>query len=405
MDKGKTLEGYWSALDASGERHLYGSQVTDQTPHWCGLCRVAFALSYCGLCAFHVYYRALRLGRLKERGMNMRLPVIQHLGNRASALKVTEFCGQAGLLAEEYNISIRAGATSTAFHGVCSNAPNLAALLARLTPEERAEIETWHRPTDVDLGVEVLRYDDAEKEIAVGLDELGQYVDPDQKPALIPGHLDMGWVKELPIGRVAFVGDIKRESYTAESPDILQLHAYGRAYAKKNGCRFYITGIWVAKRGYWVWSETPVDLRSQYGRDMWERLRLAGANIGGEYSTGAHCRGCYSRLQCPAFTLPAVLAQTELAAFVRDGEITPDGLTRAVLLAEQLKDLAAAALETAKEAVRRGAVVRDPATGKVWKVIECQGRETADTKALRAAGLGEYVRRGQPYDRPQWCKP
>jgi hypothetical protein len=341
------------------------------------------------------------------------LPVIQHLGNRASSLKVAEFCGQSAVLSEKYNISGRAAAVSTAFHAVCAGATDAPEKMSRLTDEEREEVGAWYKPTpcEVEPGV-FLDYESAEKELSVGLDAQGRFVDPDTTPALIPGHLDFAWVRERPVAartdwgsaKVAYVCDIKRAAWTAESPDILQLHAYGMAYAKLRGCRYYVTGLWVAMEGRYVWSDCFVDLRSDEAEEIWERLRAAATNRGDEYSTGQHCRDCWVWNRCPAYTMSTVLAKTELAALVDDGEITVDGLTRAVLLAEGMKRLADKALEVAKEHIRRGYEVRDPKTGKVWRATKCRGRETANVAALREAGLTEYIKQGADYDRMGWVK-
>jgi hypothetical protein len=333
--------------------------------------------------------------------VNAKLPVIQHLGNRASSLKVAEFCGQAPVLSEKYNISGRAAAVSTAFHAVCAGAKDAPEKMSRLTDEEREEVGSWFKPDRCEVAPDVfLDYESAEKELSVGLDAQGRFVDPDTTPALIPGHLDFAWVR----GSVAYVCDIKRAAWTAESPDILQLHAYGMAYAKLRCCRYYVTGLWIAQEGRYVWSNRFVDLRSDEAEEIWERLRHAAMNRSGEYNIGAHCKDCWSYHRCPAYTLAAATAQTELAALADNGEITKEGLVRAVVLAEGMKRIAEKALEACKEAVRRGAEVRDPKTGKVWRATRCRGRETANVAALREAGLTEYIKQGADYDRMGWVK-
>jgi len=73
------------------------------------------------------------------------------MGNRASILDVSVFCGQAASRARE--AAGRAAAMSSAFHAMAAGTSNFHALFAGLTDEEREEIVKWKLPTPIKVEV------------------------------------------------------------------------------------------------------------------------------------------------------------------------------------------------------------------------------------------------------------
>jgi hypothetical protein len=203
------------------------------------------------------------------------------------------------------------------FHATCADPKG--DYLTELTTEEAKTVCQWRKPVDapLDNGI-VLKYEDAEKEIEVCLDEYGDYTDDPEK-ALVIGHLDMAWV----LDGTAYIGDIKKSEWTTEGPETLQLHSYGMAYAQKHDCDNYVLGIWAAIEGRWTWSNQLFDL-TLGAASTWAKIARAASNEG-EAVTGPHCRSCYARLHCPEHCLPAALASTDLAPVAEGGELTNGG--------------------------------------------------------------------------------
>ncbi len=320
---------------------------------------------------------------------------------RASSLPVAQYCGAS---VQYQGAAQRSAAMSTAFHARMAGSPNHDGLLALLSDAERDEVLSWKRPADVVLEDALLRYEEAEKEIAVGLDCFGFYSPHGTEGNLVDGHPDMAWLS----GNVVYVGDIKKTVWTTgDGPESLQLHAYGWALASKFGVA-YVTGLWLAEDGEWLWAKEPVVMGSPRAERIWERIYHTATQDSSEYSMGAHCKNCYGRLQCPAYALPAVTKDTWLdIEYPRT--MTPE--QNAVFVSKLLaaEELIERAKQNLKEMVRRGEVrVRDPKTGKIWAPVEQKGKESCSVADLRAK-MGEeaekYIRRGAPFDRFQWVKP
>lgn len=322
-------------------------------------------------------------------------------GHRMSLLPLTVYCGQAGALSKQYGAG-RPAAMSQAFHAAAANAPDALELFARLSDVERAEIAQWKPVAEVVLDLVVLRYADAEKELAIGLDEFGFYCEPDSPDCLTVGHLDFAWI----VDGVAYVGDIKKSVWTtADGPESLQLHAYGWAYARKNNCHSYVTGLWCATEGEWLWAKDVVELASERGQQIWERIYAASSRETAEASTGSHCRSCWSRLHCPEYTLPAALQSTELAPAANG--MVPSGPEAAVFLQrlQTLEELIELAKKNLQEAVRRGALRIEDENGKVWGPVEMKGRASVDVKKLRAElgdGADKFMTKGAPFTQFRW---
>jgi hypothetical protein len=321
---------------------------------------------------------------------------------------MARFCGNASTLDSG---SGRAAAMSSAFHAQASGDPKAADMMARLTAEEREQVDKWQKPEDVSVMGVVLRYQDAAKEVAVGLTADGRQVAPEDPDCVTPGHLDMGWVVVSGGHRVAYVGDIKKTQWTTlDGPDSLQLIAYGFAWAIKNDCDAFACGIWQATEGKWHWGEL-IELGSPQAMVLWETVIAAAKNKGGDYATGTHCRGCYSRFRCPAH-LVAPGAALDLRPLTR--ELTKEdapAVLQLLLQAQAAEDAITVVVKAARDyAARFG--LRDPETGKVYRPVVCQGRESLDQKKLKALVeqyteddlFGECTKRGAPYEMWRWLR-
>lgn len=330
------------------------------------------------------------------------------LGARVSLLPLSQFCGLATSLSEAHGAG-RAAAMSSAWHARAAGAPDAQEKLSRLTPEEVVAIDQWKKPTPVKvLGVE-LTYEDAEKEQPIGLTGSGEFAEGGE--VITCGTLDFAWIVDHPdpfIWRVAVIGDLKKTRWASSGPDSLQLLTYGYAWAKKHGCRAFITGIWVIEDEEWQWSEQVHELDSFTELDLFYRIKSAALNTTGEAAFGEHCSNCYGRLHCPEYTLPAQFAETVLAPVAADSGLINDGerLGQLFAFAERVAPLIEKAKELAKEAARRGTPVKHPVSGKVLTFIRCKSPEALN-KAKLFAEIPEatkFLERGNGYDRMMWGK-
>lgn len=292
---------------------------------------------------------------------------------------------------------------SSAFHADCADAPEAKRLLAALSPAEREDVLSWQKPATVMVNDCLLDYSSAEKELEVGLDVFGDFTAIVEE-AIAWGHLDFAWVREVQGLRVAYVADIKKSIWTTpDGPDSLQLHAYGRAFAKKHGCDAYCTGIWAAEEGEWLWSMDIVMLDGPAGQAMWSRIAFA-ATHEGEFSYGDHCRACYAREHCPEWMLPPEAAFTSLAPFAIDKlTITSDIANKLLLESKRAKEMAEYVTKEIQELVRRGAIEVFDKDGKRYAPVQCKGKESADIDKVRELAP-EAIKRGAPYDRFMFLK-
>jgi hypothetical protein len=127
---------------------------------------------------------------------------------------------------------------------------------------------------------------------------------------------------------------------------------------------------------------------------------------------GEWCNACRQNVYCDAW-----LARARVALTVFEGEAPLlEGETRIPQLditdqtagaimdrVRKVEKAAELAKEQIKSHVRRGG--RCIVNGKEYYLGERAGRETADVAALKAAGLDQYVRRGDPFEMPGWRKP
>lgn len=321
------------------------------------------------------------------------------IGNRPSTLGMALYCGQSPRLGAELNVSLRSGAMSTFAHAVFSGDPKALDLKVSLTPEEIAEVNTWHAPLPIEVNGRRLVYADAVKELPVGLTMDGRYAESGE--VLTGGTLDLAWLYE----DVAYVGDLKKSTYrVSDGPDSLQLAAYGLAFASKVGATHLALGLWDLTEGFWTWGNL-IDLEWD-GPALFQQVKVAALNRGG-FATGPHCRSCFSRMRCPAHLLPATEAVKEspLKVFSEPTEITNENAARYLQLALSMRDVSDLAMETLKVWALEHGGIRDGA--KVWAPQERNGRESVSVKDVREA-LGSdadrIVRRGKPYTVFDWRK-
>lgn len=323
-------------------------------------------------------------------------------GNRISLLPLTQFCGKAAALSEAHGAG-RPAAMSTAFHALKADpgSEDTRRKLLSLTKEEQNEIMLWPTPTDVLLSSGALQYANADKELAVGLDEDGNYVA--EGPCLTSGTLDMAWV----VGDIAYIGDIKKTQWTVPTPDTLQLLTYGWAYARKRGVHRFTVGLWIAEDGEWIWSDKAIDMESFEGMELWETIKHAASNTDKGASTGPHCSSCYGRLYCAEHLAPAEFAETWLAPITTGAEISSENLSELLVTAERIAGLIEKVKEHAKEAAKRGIILKHPVTGQVYKPSLCKGRESLNLPKLLAEypQATKFIERGNPYFRTTWRKP
>lgn len=318
------------------------------------------------------------------------------MGNRPSALDLTFLCPLAG----QSETTTRAALMGSAYHALASGL-DAAAWLARLTDRERAEVLARPMPVDVVLSDgTALLWSEAHHETRVGLTRELAWCDPSE--AWCAGTADAWWSA----GGCIYVADLKSSGWT-NSPNSLQLAAYGYALAAREGAECYSPGIWAADAASWKWGER-VYPGSPEAWWLEDRLRHAVENVSGPPCVGPHCDRCYRRLRCEAWTLPGLEAVADLAVLA-----APEALehARAAELV-RLRSRASAVIETLDATLRAYARehggITDPATGEVWRPVAMPGRESCDTDALKR-DLGEdaarYFRRGDGYEVFRWTKP
>lgn len=324
---------------------------------------------------------------------------------RLSMLDQARYCSAAPALSAQHGAG-RAAAMSHAFHGILAGASAAEDEFRRLSEAERAELSTWHLPTSCEPapGIELV-YEAAEKELPVGLTPDGTHCPYDAPDRLTQGTLDFAWTARVNGVLVAYVADLKKSARPANAhPGSLQLAGYGFAYASLRQCDAFVPGIWYLEEGRWAWGDL-VYLESAAGIDIWQTVKAAAENTSGQFATGPHCSDCYARLHCPEYTLPAVLAETDLRAFASGGELTGQGVARALLFAEALEDLAKKVKDSARECARRGLDIRS--NGKRYVGIQGEGREYLNLGECRQK-LGDavepLVRRSKPVETFRWVK-
>lgn len=327
-------------------------------------------------------------------------------GARMSVLPVSQRCGRAAELS-----AISSGENALA--GTAWHARNLqpgseaaAEALSKLTDAERAEVDSWQAPTDIETPHGWLRYSEAQTELELGLDASGEYCDPSHPDCITVGHMDMGWVLEHPTyGRCAYVADAKRSEWTsADGPETLQLHSYGRAFASLHWCDTYVTGVWACIEGRWWWAERAIELSSIEGRKIADQIVRAAMRTGGAFVVGSHCRSCYGRWHCPGWLMPPEFSHTSLGPMTGDFEPTERNMLELLVAAQRMEDTAKKAKAFLSEWALKNGGIPDPSTGKKWAAVLMPGRESLDKAAMVADGIDprKYTKTGRGFEQFRW---
>ena len=322
------------------------------------------------------------------------------MGHRMSSLPIVQYCGAAGRIQKG---SGRSALMSQAFHATCSKDPTALEKMARLTEEERSDIGEWHPPTETEVAGRKLTYEEAEKELEVALDAMGFHTTADDSPLTI-GHLDFAWVLEHEGRKLGVVADIKRQRFTS-TPDTLQLHAYGTAFALSRDCDTYVTGLWLAEEGEWWWSATFVEIGSAEHNEILHQILMAAKNDAEEFCPGSHCVNCWGRGNCPEWTFSGATAETWLAPLAEGKLGSPDELGALVLKVKAAKELVEKAESALKMHRLSGGIVRHQ--GAYWTPYEVQGRESTSVKKVREVFGPEaekVVTRSKPHTRFKWVE-
>lgn len=320
-------------------------------------------------------------------------------GNRPSSLPIVQFCSKSAAI----NVGAgRAAAMSSVWHARAAGSSDWKQAYDRLTTEEQDDVDSWLMPTDVIVGDVTLRFADAKKETECGLTADGGFALKSSLDALTAGHCDFYWL----YNRTLFVGDLKKSEYTnPDGPRSLQILCYALALAAAfpDSVDGVVCGIWHATEGTWEWGEY-IALDSAEALDAWNRVKAAALNVDGDYSTGPHCRGCYSRGKCPAYLLPPDQAESSLARYFT-GDLDVGRAYELLVLKERAQEMVKTADKLIKAAADMFGGIPGP-DGKVYRPVECKGRASLDAKALEADNpelVQKYTRMGKPYSQFRWC--
>jgi hypothetical protein len=303
---------------------------------------------------------------------------------RPSALSQAESCAHFLELAERFpETSIYAARGSEV------DAQNTAAILDGAAAKDRDAIACLKALQDLQLEGEI----HAQEKVSL--------VDPDTGTILTEGTPD---VQVVSPSLVATVDWKKREQqfagYLADPDDNLQLHAYSLATALARGVGSYQNILILFGGG-----KAEAKLSRVYPIPEWipflDRIRAVQWKERTP-SPGAHCANCWQRWVCSSYRERAKLALTLLPS-TELGPLTDEQAALLVERAEQVKAAVNLALDMAKAHQRQGGAIRS-ASGKVYLPTVCSGRKSADIEALEEAGLTQYIREGESYERWTWKK-
>ena len=344
------------------------------------------------------------------------------IGNRCSALPVSQYCPQAAKLSAQVKAAGRAAALSTVFHVKLSgNEDRFRELYARLSKEEQEDVDARKVPTDIKVGDIELKFSEAMKETPVGLSANCNFVngthvegatgfipDPEaEEEAITGGAPDFHrWHKE---SGTVFVCDSKANEFTeSDGPKSLQLAAYALALASYYGASQVCLGIWDTTEGRYWWGEM-IDTMSQEFLDMWRAVKAAALNTEGPYATGTHCQDkCYARMHCPAHAIPLTSDGLKKLEVDEDGNLDEDEARELIQLTKRYQDQIKVVESHLKAYTKRNGGIPSSDGTKVWGPSSCKGRESLDIKGLTEE-IGEdtiarFKKRGANYDRYSWKK-
>ena len=117
---------------------------------------------------------------------------------------------------------------------------------------------------------------------------------------------------------------------------------------------------------------------------------------------GDWCGACRQRLYCPAWKARTELALTVLPVEAKSLDITNENAPALWMRIKAVEEACDLAKDQLKSFVRAGG--RLEVDGKEYYLGQSDGRESADVKALKAAGLVEYIKKGDPFERAGWRK-
>jgi hypothetical protein len=294
---------------------------------------------------------------------------------RPSLLQRAEVCGLVPVLSERYPETGDAADRGTAIHAEIVRAYTHPSMCD--AHETRAAIN-WLRPNA--LGYEVF----FEGKVAL-LDDLDTVTEG--TPDVVMRSNDLVVVIDWKTGRPENV---------PEPDDNLQLIAYGLAVCDGGPFRcvlVFLDGDKADARWSRVFepSEHPALLA---------RVKSA-ANREPAAHPGEWCGSCWQRRYCDAWKS----RESQAIALIdsdRSLAVTDENAGQIMARAKAVKEAAEAAEAIVKAHVRGGG--RCVVDGKVLSLSVCKGRETADVKAIREAGLTQYLRQGADYERATWKK-
>ena len=336
---------------------------------------------------------------------------------RMSSLPTAQYCGKANHIGAD--IETTQSLRSTVFHKFAETG-TWPELINKLPEEDIEEIKRWKIPHPMhvksptsDDDIKVLSYQTAVKEQIVALDKKLEFIEvsedvPQAKIAetypecLTCGHLDMAWV--LKEWNAVVVNDIKSSIFAVkDKANSLQLHAYGLALARKEGCQYYLPAIWDASDGkHYVGNW--VDINSFDIIDIESRILSASANKEGNFVTGSHCSGCWKRKGCPAH-LAGVDDMGPFAAILNGSMLDAD-VRDAIVKLKQVKDTAEKIDNLIKDIVRRKGKVLSEDGSKAYCCALRSGRASIDqsaiAKALGVQDLKKYQKKGEDYMVWEW---
>jgi len=217
-----------------------------------------------------------------------------------------------------------------------------------------------------------------------------------------------GAVVEFADGEVLVLSWVIGSHYDYPEPEEdLGLIAMGLAAAK--GRPFRVGQVWVLDDAPAAACRRSPLYAPESHPALWHRVRSA-VSRPKIACPGQWCISCKQRIYCEAWLTRAAAALVILGLEVKaakEGQIPKLDITSATAsdLAERIKtveSLVDFAKPQLQAAVKSG--VRCVVNGKEYYSRLADGRETADVKALKAAGLTEYIKVGDPYETFGWRK-
>jgi CRISPR/Cas system-associated exonuclease Cas4 (RecB family) len=333
---------------------------------------------------------------------------------RISSLPVAEYCAMADKIGADV-ASVNA-ARSTCFHAYCETG-RWPESVNNLPEQDFAEIQRWKKPTvlvhkDGDNLVR-LEYKDSIKETRVSLDKDFNFVET--RDGILPGEIeneypnvmcsgtaDMAW--HIPSLNLVVVEDIKSSVFAVKSREkSLQLHAYGIAFAKKLGAKYYKVGIWDATDGK-HYMGTVIDVDSWECEEYKERIRTACNNVGDKFTTGTHCGGCWKREICPSHIVK--LPDDSQFAKVFGPNPTVEDIRQALVEVNKAKTILKKVTDIAEGWADRHGGIPSEDGSKIFKARLRSGRTSLDKGAIMSElglnSLDKFEKQGNDYAAYDW---